>query len=121
MKRDMDLIRRIILTLDEHDDPLSSMMGLPGVDDAIFKYHASLIIEAGLATGVSQEFQDGGCKVWLRRLTWAGHDFADAIRSETVWKAAVDNVIKPTASWTFGILLEYLKVEIRSRIPGLLQ
>ena len=121
MKRDMDLIRRIVLALDEHDDPLNPVMGLSGVDDAIFNYHASLIIEAGLAAGTSQEFLDGGGMVWLWRLTWAGHDFADAIRSETVWKAAVDNVIKPTASWTFGILLEYLKVEIRSRIPGLLQ
>lgn len=119
MKRDMDLIRRLVLALDDHDDAGNPVVGLPSVDDRTFNYHAALLIEAGLAAGSQQDYMDGSGVVWLWRLTWAGHDFADAVRSDTIWKAALDNVIKPSASWTFGVLLEYLKQEIRTRIPGL--
>lgn len=119
MKRDMDLIRRIVLALDDHSEAGNPLGGLDEVESATFSYHAELLIEAGLAVGSTQKFMDGHSDAWLWRLTWQGHDFADAVRSDTIWKAALDNVIKPSASWTFGVLLEYLKQEIRHRIPGL--
>ena len=52
----------------------------------------------------------------LERLTWEGHDFADSIADDTLWKKAKEKVIKPSASWTFAILGEYLKFEIKHRL-----
>jgi hypothetical protein len=46
-------------------------------------------------------------------------DFADAIVDDTLWRKAKDQVIKPSASWTFGILLGYLRAEIGRGVPGL--
>ncbi len=117
MHRDMDIIRKIVLAVREAPSVVNSVDGV-STDD--FAHHAQLLEEAGL---VIAAIQGGGKQiakaVVIFRLTWSGQDFADSIIDDTLWKKAKDNVIKPSASWTFGILLEYIKVEIRSKIPGL--
>jgi Hypothetical protein (DUF2513) len=117
MKRDMDIVRKIVLAVRGAPDVVNSV---EGVSTEEFAFHAQLLEEAGLVTVALQ----GGEKRIARaavifRLTWAGQDFADSIIDDTLWKKAKENVLKPSASWTFGILVEYLKVEIKTRIPGL--
>lgn len=117
MHRDMDIIRKIVLAVREAPEHVNAV---DGVSSDEFARHAQWLEEAGL---VAAAIQGGGKQTAkaavIFRLTWAGNDFADSIIDDTLWKKAKDNVIKPSASWTFGILLEYLKVEIKSRIPGL--
>ncbi len=48
-----------------------------------------------------------------------GCDFLDAARSDTLWAKAKTSVIKPSASWTFDLLKEWLKAEISSGLPTL--
>lgn len=117
MQRDMDLVRRIILAVQQSDDPVS---GIEGVSEDIFAHHAQLLDEAGLikAALAGSDKQPAKAAI-IYRLTWAGQDFADAIADDTLWNKAKDVVIKPAASWTFGVLLDYLRVQIASRIPGL--
>jgi hypothetical protein len=117
VNRNMDIVRDIILAVRESSSPVNS---IPNISPSEFAYHAQLLVEAGLI--VAAIMPEGGKparSAMIFRLTWTGHDFADSIVDDTIWKKAKDNVIKPTASWTFGILLEYLKVEIQSHIPGL--
>jgi len=54
----------------------------------------------------------------MDRMTWSGHDFLDAARDETLWKKAKQTVMKPAASFTFEIVREWLKNEIRARFGG---
>lgn len=120
MNRDMDVIRKIILASKDADGEISSVNG---IDQETFGFHVQLLEEAGLVKCSLEMGSDSRIPrpsvaiVW--RLTWDGFDFADSIADDTIWNKAKKNVIKPSASWTFGILLEYLKVEIRSKIPGL--
>src|SRR5207237_6294100 len=80
-------------------------------------YNANLILEAGLACGPEPIFHGGRVlAVELDRLTWQGHDFLDAARDETLWKKAKQTVMKPAASYTFEIVKEYLKAEIRKHL-----
>lgn len=118
MKRDMDVIRKIVLAVDNAPGVVSSV---DGIDEDIFNYHAYLLIEADLAKGRAMNVDQSvnPVVVDIFRLTWAGHDFADAIKDDTIWKKAKENVMKPAASWSFGILVEYLKMEAKARIPGL--
>ena len=46
-------------------------------------------------------------------------DLADAVRSDTPWAKAKSNVIKPTASFTFDVLKDWLKTEITQGLPTL--
>ena len=117
MHRDMDIVRRIVLAVRQAEGPLNSV---DGVSEQQFAFHAQLLDEAGLAQATLM----GGPKriassAIIYRLTWEGHDFADSIVDDTIWEKAKEHVIKPAASWTFGVLLEYLKFEIRRRIPGM--
>lgn len=119
MKRDMDLIRMIILGARETPNG-SPLMGVPGVADETFAEHVQILEEAGLLfAAIAPKGMQPAKKAAVWRLTWAGHDFADSILDDTIWNKAKEHVIKPSASWTFGVLLEYLKVEIRRHIPGL--
>ena len=93
MKRDMDLIRKIALAFDEQ--PAGQyLQNLDGVSQVEFTYNARLMVEAGLAHGTSQSFLDPTEDfVALFNLTWQGHDFADAIRSDTVWNSAKEKLL----------------------------
>lgn len=119
MKRDMDLIRRIALEVEETGFG-HVLTGVDGVAKETFGIHAIWMHEAGLITARIQEFQSGEPpRVEIRRLTWAGCEFADAIRSDTLWKKAKANVLKPGMSFTFDVLKDWLKAEIAQGLPAL--
>jgi hypothetical protein len=115
MKRDMDVIRAVLMTAeDENHERLESL----GLD--IVCFHVQLCMDAQFVEGnVSSDF-NGRTMTWERyavmRLTWLGAEALDAMRDETIWKKAQQHVIKPAASWTFSLLFDWLKAEARQRI-----
>ena len=117
MKRDMDLARRILLATAQqpHDDDL---MGLPDVDEEDFALHVIWLQEAGLVKALISE-TTGGTLAYVQRLTWNGCDFVDAIQDDTLWAKAKAKVMRPTASFTFDILKDWLKAEIAQGLPTL--
>ncbi len=120
MKRDMDLIRRIALEVAdmEHGYVLDGLED--GTSKADFAMHVIWMVEADLITANVQEYMSGEpAKVQVKRLTWAGCEFVDAIRDDTLWNKAKENVMKPTMSFTFGIVKDWLKAEITQGLPTL--
>lgn len=119
MKRDMDLIRRIALEI--ADMPARHVLtGVDNIDPDIFAMHVTWMEEAGLVEAhITRFVSDDPPRVRVVRLTWEGCDFVDAARSDTLWKKTMETVIRPTSSFTFGIIKEYLKSEIRKNLPGL--
>ncbi len=119
MKRDMDLIRRIAMAAEDvrygH-----TLRGLEGVTPEDFFHHVRLMQEAGLLEASLQEYQDfSSPKAAVWRLTWAGHDFLDAARSDTIWAKAKSSILKPGMSFTFDLLKEWLKAEVAQGFPTL--
>jgi len=112
----MDVIRQIVLAV---RDAQSGIGGLEGMDRDVFAEHVRLLEEAGLVCAAVQVVQQRTTAAVAWRLTWAGQDFADAITSDTLWHKAKENVIKPAGSWTFGVLVDYLKAEITRGLPSL--
>lgn len=119
MKRDMDLIRRIAL----ESEKLPFGMALHGLEDvpaSVFGLHVLWMQEAGLVKAFVQEYQSGEAPAAkIVRLTWEGCEFADVARSDTVWAKAKEMVIKPSASFTFGLLRDWLAAEVRDGFPTL--
>jgi Hypothetical protein (DUF2513) len=78
MKRDLDLIRQILLKL-EADEPCNLV---EGVDEFTITKHLGLLLEAGLIKGIAHE-TDQSSVYWVDvdRLTWSGHDFLDSARN----------------------------------------
>jgi hypothetical protein len=115
MKRDMEIIRQILMDIEAHD----KVDDVLKVGDPHVAYQVALMKEAGLVEAVIVENQMGlPAGAALMGLTWAGHDFLDASRDNTLWRNAVEHIIKPGASWSFSILVEWLKQEARRKIFG---
>jgi len=117
MKRNPDLIRQLLFLLQEANP--GDTLEAPSVDgfqkDEIYE-HSKLLIDAGLAEGsMSHPYGTNVPRVILDRLTWSGHEFVEAASDSTIWEKVVSTIIKPSGAWTFSILLEALKEEIKRR------
>ena len=110
MKRDMDLIRKIVLTLEEAPTGYApENLQIEGYTDEQIGYHAYLMIDAGLATGGHTDISGASSPFgFLNNLTWAGHEFAEASRDETRWKKAMGIVQDKGGSVTVSVLTQLL-------------
>jgi Hypothetical protein (DUF2513) len=112
MKRDMSLIRLLLLRLERDEEVELSAYS----EDQVI-YHSALAVEAGLVDGAIRTDQHGYPNgVASIRLTWKGHDFLDAARNESVWKKATGVVRSKGLSLTFDLLKELLTSTIRHEI-----
>ena len=89
MKRDMELIRTILLHAESCETPSISDASFDGYDDDVVGYHNYLIVDSGLAEGRDCSTRANPGPYWkLNHLTSAGHDFIDASREQTRWNLA---------------------------------
>src|SRR5690349_21148395 len=107
MKRDPDLIRHILLKIEENDN-LDGYMGA-GVfvndrwlDKDEINFHLKLLLEAGYIKGVQQS-ADNKTSVMISRLTWEGYEFLDAARDDGRWKAAKE-AVGQAGGFTFDLM-----------------
>lgn len=117
MKRDMDIIRQILLNVEDDKYQLGETIRLPDVPDTICAHRVALILDAGLTVGHLHKTDSYGIVAAdIERLTSAGHDFCDGIRQDTIWSKAKQHIIKPGASYGLSVLVEWVKVEVRRRV-----
>jgi hypothetical protein len=118
MKRDMELVRKILLKTEalefEGGEPYERYCARTHNE----AYQIALMKDAGLVDADIDTIGGIPAEATIIRLTWAGHDFLDSSRDSKIWKMAVEHIIKPGASWTFSILVEWLKQEARRRVFG---
>lgn len=118
MKRDMDIVRRIVLAT--ADLPYAHALdGIEGVSTEVFVTHVIWLKEAGLVEADTMAGAGSMAKyAHVTRLTWAGCEFADAVSNDGLWMKAKDNVLKPGLSFTFDVLKDWLKAEISQGFPS---
>lgn len=85
MRRDMDLIRQLLLKIEISDTRQVPDVNISGYPENQIDYNLDLLVSAGLVNGTSEWTFDDTLFVNLRGLTWEGHELLDAIRSESVW------------------------------------
>ncbi len=117
MKRDFDLVRRILREIE--DLPAGEVLeelAYSEYDQATLAAHTELLIEAGLIKGQIVRELDGRSVAYVTDLTWSGYDFLAASGDETIWAKAKASVLKPTASFTFDLLLAWLRTEAKEKL-----
>ena len=124
MKRDMDLVRRILLAVEQHD----AFDGVPyiealAIDDERFDvtvHHVDIMVQAGLlkvtALGVSLKGEPGKPDRFGIKLTWTGSEFLDATRSATVWNKVKTTLVASGGAATFDIILDLAKSYLKSAV-----
>ena len=87
MKRDMNLVREILIAVEAHPDPQVPMdpLSIEGFSADEISYHVQIMAEAGLLDAIDASSSDD--YDWRpRRLTWQGQEFLAAVRNDTVWR-----------------------------------
>ena len=109
MKRDMQLIRKMVLTAEEGPNGYAPDLQIEGYTTEQLSYHAHLLIQARLATGpITTHINGTGPSAQITALTWAGHDFADKSRDEALWRKAMGIVQEKGGAVTVEILKDLL-------------
>ena len=72
--------------------------------------HAAILVDAGLVEGAVACGSSGKpIASEIIRLTWAGHEFLDNARNDTIWNKAMATVKAKSLSVSFEILTALLK------------
>lgn len=118
MQRDMNLIRELLLKLEamplrpaacvmfDHDD---ADLTIPGYDFNQVRYHFELLKEVDLIASSSSG------TLTFSRLTWAGHDYLDAVRDPEIWEKTKSGAYA-VGGMTFDLIKDLAKGFIKKQI-----
>jgi hypothetical protein len=115
MKRDMDLMRAMLLRVEETPYGQFWSGGIENYTHEQLYYHVQLAIETGLIEGGLLD-PDG---FYVRKLTYEGHEFLDAARSETMWNKAKDTLQKNAGALTLEGLKAALSLLMKHAASGM--
>lgn len=90
MKRDIELIRKLLLRAEElpaGPGAMDEIIEIPGYDADVVGGHIKLLEDAGLVVAHDWTSQ-GRVDLRIERLTNAGHDFVATVRDDTLWNRA---------------------------------
>jgi hypothetical protein len=110
MKRDMELIRKILVAIEEYPNPLGFIpLTFDGYSDQDVSYHVQLLASNGLIEATDCSTMRGFS--WrAKRLNWDGHDFIEAIRDDSRWKRAKEWVVETGKT----LSIESLKLAVKT-------
>src|SRR4051812_47450662 len=115
MKRDMELVRELLLKIEDAKKPPSMSDFVPVNETERFKlasYNMHMLVEEiGLVTGIGMDVGEQGNETedWEDlRLTWRGHDFLDSIRDPAVWSQTKEGA-KKLGGASFDMFIELAK------------
>jgi hypothetical protein len=127
MKRDMDLVRSILIEIEEGKSDFIIDYPMAQTNDEAdelkkIKHHLVIMVQADLIniSNHSQSFIediDYG-PVQVLGLTWKGHDFLDSIRDPAVWRKTKEGASKVGGAG-FGVILELGKAYARQELQKL--
>lgn len=125
MKRDNEIIRALMLDLEQTDRPINGGHQVPGYSKEQVAYHLALIVKEGYAEGPAPRYSTGGgdptipVLVLALRLTPAGHDFIDTLRDDAIWAKVKERTGKVVGGVTLAILKDVGAAVLRQQL-GLL-
>ena len=96
MKRDMDLVREILLEIEEQYISTAIYdLQIKGYDMATVAYHCKILYEAGLISDYKAQYADN--EIWffcVGSLTWEGNDYLDKVRDNSTWRKTKDIITR---------------------------
>lgn len=122
MKRDMDVIRALLLKLEARHrgiggvsfDYADEEISIEGIDPATICGHLALLVEAGFVRGGVTA--SGGFV--LDGITWPGHDFIDSVRDEEIWRRTKEGV-NLAGGFTFDLMKGLAKGFLKKKVQDL--
>lgn len=118
MKRDMNLIREMLLWAEKQEHGfIYENPEIDGYSAEEIGYHAHLIGQSGLAIVHSDtDLSSLSPSAFISSITNEGYEFIDVAKDNNIWAKAKETVLKPGVSMTFSLLFEWLKSEAKVRL-----
>jgi hypothetical protein len=125
LKRDLDLIRAMMLSLESKDEldgqsslhaPAHELFAGFGKSESVLTYHLLLIIDEGWLLG---RYIEVAGEFIIERLTADGHDFIDVTRQPSIWdqaKSAMEAGRSETLRFAWDISKKIAQKEIEKRL-----
>ena len=120
MKRDMELCRKILFTIEERYVS-TAIYGLKidGYTTEEVAYHCKLLHEAGLIKDCKIIYASNRIVSFgVSSLTWEGHDFLDKIREETIWNKTKGLIKDKALPMTLDVIKEIATAVISETLKG---
>jgi DNA-binding PadR family transcriptional regulator len=116
MKRNLDLVRELLLAIEERDNGSGDWVALDDLcpDENTLYYHLVRMHQAGYIDGVDRNLI--GVQSFLAQsLTNAGHDFLDSIRDPEIWRQTKERA-RAVGGFTVELLGELAKGLLKTQI-----
>lgn len=110
LKRDMDLIRKILLAIEEKYEPGMKAISehkfhVYGYDYTTICEHCHLLYQKGFVNSYMPiRFAGEGTSCHVGNITYEGYDFLEAIRDEKVWNKVKDTISKENLPSDIGTI-----------------
>lgn len=96
MKRDMELVRKLLLEIERLHisyDLTNHDLAIESYDMYTIAYHCQIMFEKGLISSYKPIEVDGGIAGFrVGGLTWDGNDFLEKIRDNSVWHKTKETI-----------------------------
>ncbi len=110
MKRDLDLVRKLLIYFEQKPGPEHiETPPIDGHDESTVQYHLRLMYDGGLLnceTVRSSTTPDRVISVLPFDLTWEGHEFLSKVKSEGVWQRIKSTIATKGSALAFGVVNE---------------
>ena len=108
MKRDIDLLRAILLHVEaigDPDEPLIHSLAVEGMDQALVNEHVKLLIESGYLEGeIKFSTNNRILLTAIRGLTPKAYDLLDNIRNNELWQRIRERIATTTGTASLPII-----------------
>lgn len=107
MKRDLDLVRKILFKMEEMDQWIiadAHSIPIEGYSENQVQYHLGLMVQANLlhaetrSVNITSKYSltadSTGIKFQDYSISWFGHEFLTATRDEVRWKKTKEAIVK---------------------------
>jgi len=118
MKRDMELIRKLLFLIEELDDPHKELKIPSDIDKQVAVYHLKLLEQAGYTENNIK--YAGNQPLWIySSLTWDGHEFLDSVKNDTVWEKVKEGIKSKgleLGQVSFSVLIDFVKFKLKEKL-----
>ena len=112
MKRDLDLVRQLMLQIEALPAAPPVQYRMSEIEDPVLLAHLEMLIEAGLVNGkIARSHGTRGDVISVSGLTWQGHEWVEMVRSHSLW-----NEVKSAVLDSGGVLSFELTKAVASKI-----
>ncbi|MGR6904784.1 DUF2513 domain-containing protein [Lysinibacillus sp. G01H] len=115
MKRDLNLVRELLLLIESNDDKKELVIP-ENWDREVVAYHLEILDQAGYVKN-STRWADNKPFWLMASMTWDGHEFLDSVKNNGIWNKTKEGILNKgleLGSVPLDVVKEYASLQIKS-------